>query len=47
VDVRRAYRRAFGRNPPQPAAVGLMTDSDNHCGQARAHYGALEFTEPR
>lgn len=45
VDVRQAYRDAFGRNPPRPAAVGLMTDSDNHCGEARADYGPLEFRE--
>ena len=45
VDLRRAYRDAFGRNPPRPVAVGLMSDSDNHCGEARADYGTLEFSE--
>ena len=47
VDVVGAYRKAFGRNPPRPAAVGLMSDSDNHCGRARAWYAGLEFGAPR
>ena len=45
VNVWQAYRSAFGRNPPRPAAVGLMTDSDNHCGHSRASYAGLEFAK--
>lgn len=46
VDVRQKYLDAFGRNPPRPVAVGLMSDSDNHCGHARAWFADFRFTGP-
>lgn len=44
VDVARGYREAFGRPPPPPAAVGIMTDSDNLCARAVALYADFRFT---
>lgn len=45
VDLVGDYRRAFGREPPPPMAVGLMTDSDNSCGDAEAFYGDFRFLD--
>lgn len=46
VDVARSFREAFGRDAPTPAAVGVMTDSDNQCGRAVALYADFRFTAP-
>lgn len=46
VDVARSYREAFGRDAPKPAAVGIMTDSDNQCARAVALYADFRFTAP-
>jgi len=46
VDVARSFREAFGRDAPTPAAVGVMTDSDNQCARAVALYADFHFTAP-
>lgn len=47
VEVRRNvledFRRAFGENPWDVVAVGVMTDSDNTATSARAYYGDITF----
>jgi hypothetical protein len=37
------YRRAFGEDPWDIVAVGVMTDSDNSHEKARAQYGDITF----
>jgi hypothetical protein len=40
------YRRAFGEDPPEIGAVGIMTDTDNTGEEAVAWYGAIRFLPP-
>ena len=42
-DVRADFIRAFGEEPGALVAVGIMTDSDNTGGHARAWYGPLNL----
>jgi hypothetical protein len=35
------YRRAFGEEPWDVVAIGVMTDSDNTRSRARAYYGDI------
>jgi hypothetical protein len=44
VDVRHRYRIAFGREAPIPLALGIMTDADDSCQRAVAHYADFRFT---
>ncbi len=37
------YRRAFGEEPGDVYAVGVMTDTDNTAGEAVAYYGDIAF----
>jgi hypothetical protein len=37
------YRRYFGAVPPDPEAVGIMTDTDNTGGSVEAWYGDISF----
>jgi len=37
------YRRAFGEEPSDIVAVGVMTDADDTRGRARAQYGDITF----
>jgi len=37
------YRRAFGEEPPAVRSIGIMTDTDNTGGTARAFYGDIAF----
>src|SRR5882762_4697728 len=37
------YRRAFGEEPSDIVAVGVMTDADDTRGKARAQYGDISF----
>jgi len=37
------YRRAFGEEPSDIVAVGVMTDADDTHGKARAQYGDITF----
>jgi hypothetical protein len=37
------YRRAFGEEPWDVVAVGMMTDADNTGQSARAYYGDITF----
>jgi hypothetical protein len=37
------YRKAFGEEPWDIVAVGLMTDADNTAQKARCHYGDITF----
>jgi hypothetical protein len=39
------YRKAFGADPWDIVAVGVMTDSDNTGTAARALYGDITFRE--
>lgn len=42
------YRRAFGEEPGDVYAVGVMTDTDNTAGEAVAYYGDIAFrSRPR
>lgn len=41
------YRRAFGEEPWDIVAVGVMTDSDNSREEARAQYGDITFRPPQ
>ncbi|MGH0032631.1 MAG: DUF3047 domain-containing protein [Myxococcota bacterium] len=43
VDVVEAYRRAFDAEPPEPLALGLMTDADDACQHAVARYADFRF----
>lgn len=40
-NLREDYRRAFGEEPWDVVAIGVMTDSDNTRGRARAYYGDI------
>jgi hypothetical protein len=42
-DVEADYRRLFGSPPPKLQAIGIMTDSDDTRGEARAWYGSISF----
>jgi len=42
-DVRADFRRAFGEEPGQLFAVGVLTDTDNTDGHAEAWYGDIRF----
>jgi len=37
------YRHAFGEEPSDIVAVGVMTDADDTRGKARAQYGDISF----
>lgn len=37
------FKRYFGGEPPNPEAIGIMTDSDNTGGEAEAWYGDIIF----
>ena len=39
------YRRAFGEEPSDIVAVGVMTDADDTRGKARAQYGDISFRQ--
>jgi hypothetical protein len=41
------YRRAFGEEPWDIVAVGVMTDASNTHGKASAHYGDITFRAER
>jgi hypothetical protein len=43
-NVREDYRRAFGEEPWDIVAVGIMTDSDNTRRKARCLYGDISFS---
>lgn len=40
------YRRAFGEEPDDIVAVGVLTDSDNTQRTAHALYGDITFRTP-
>ena len=42
-DVLEDYRRAFGEEPGDVYAVGVMTDTDNTASEAVAYYGDIAF----
>jgi hypothetical protein len=42
-NVAEDYRRLFGSPPPALQGVGLMTDSDDTGGEAKAWYGSIQF----
>ena len=44
VDLEAAYRRAFGQDPPPLLALGVMTDTDDTCGRARAGFADFSFS---
>jgi hypothetical protein len=46
-DMAEDYRTAFGEEPAEVLAVGLMTDADNTRESARAWYGDITFRKPR
>lgn len=46
VDLRADHRAAFGSAARAPAAVALMTDSDDSCSQAEAWFADLRFSSP-
>jgi len=39
------YRRAFGEEPSDIVAVGVMTDADDTRAKARAQYGDITFRQ--
>ena len=43
VDVVEDFRAQFGRDPPAPLGLAIMTDSDNSCGQATALFSDFHF----
>lgn len=43
VNVLEDYRRAFGEEPPNVRAVGIMSDSDNTGERTVAYYGDIRF----
>jgi hypothetical protein len=45
-NVREDYRRAFGEDPGDIVAVGVLTDSDNTQQSARALYGDITLRAP-
>ena len=44
VDVGHQYRVAFDREAPVPLALGIMTDADDSCQRAVAHYADFRFS---
>ena len=46
-NVREDYRLAFGEEPWDIVAVGVMTDADNTREKARAQYGDISFRPER
>lgn len=46
IDVIAAYREAFGGEPAEPMALGVMTDADNGCQHAVAQYADFRL-DPR
>jgi hypothetical protein len=46
VDVASDYVSLFEREPPQPTALGIMSDSDDSCGSATAWFADFEFRGP-
>jgi len=40
------YRRAFGEEPADIVAVGVLTDSDNTQQVARSYYGDITLRVP-
>jgi hypothetical protein len=40
------YRRAFGEEPGDIVAVGMLTDSDNTRNSARSYYGDITLRAP-
>lgn len=45
VDVRADFERLFGRPPPRPSGLALMTDSDNSCQAAEALFADFRLAE--
>jgi hypothetical protein len=43
VDLLRDYRERFGREPPAPLGLAIMTDSDNTCADAAALFASFEL----
>ncbi len=43
VNLLEDYRKSFGADPPEVMFVGIMTDSDNSCSQARAWFAEFRF----
>jgi len=41
------YRRAFGEEPSDIVAVGVMTDADHTPDKARTQYGDITFQPAR
>lgn len=41
IDLRADYLALFGREPPKPSGIAIMTDSDNSCGRASAEFAAF------
>ena len=41
------YARAFGGNPPDVVAIGVMTDTDSMSGEAIAYYDDLQISTAR
>ena len=46
-DLRTDYRALFGSEPPEAAAVAIMTDTDNTGGTAEAWYGEIVLSTER
>jgi len=44
-NIREDYRQLFGEEPPDGAAVAVMTDTDNTGGEATAWYGDIRLSE--
>lgn len=44
-DVRADYLAAYGEPPGRVTGIGVMTDTDNTRGRAKAFYGDIEFVE--
>ena len=42
-NVREDFRRAFGEEPWDVVAVGMMTDTDNTGQTAHSYYGDITF----
>lgn len=46
-DIAADYRKAFGEEPPEAAAIAIMTDTDNTGGEATAWYGDITLSTTR
>ena len=42
VDIIADYRKAFGKDPPARATIGIMSDSDNTKGKVTSYVTTLE-----